>query len=245
LAQDVVRDVSLKIPDGCRFAIVGVSGSGKSTLISMIAGIERPRVGRVRVGGFDLRSAATSDLTNHVVMLAQEDHVFYGSVRDNLTLSDPSASDEALWEALDMAGAREWAEALDDGLDTALGDDAAPVEVDRARQLALARLFLKRPKVLLLDEATAPLSRLEEDSLLQALEERLPGVTVIQVAHSLRAAERADTVAVMSAGAVVELGSHEELSRGDGAYAQAWKAWRDAEAEGDFPRSSNGGGLAL
>ncbi len=213
---DVLTDLDLTVRRGERVCVVGASGAGKTTLSMLLAGVLTPRAGAVRVGG-------------RVVLLAQEDHVFHGSLRDNLTLARPEGDDAALWRALEHAGADGWACDLDEGLDTVLGGDAHDLTPAQARQLSLARLFLHEPEVLILDEATAGLTDAESRRFEEALDVALPGTTVVQVAHDLWAAEPADRVVVIDEGRIVESGAHEVLLDADGPYAMLYRAWRSAE----------------
>lgn len=210
---DALTAVDLNVRTGERVCLVGASGAGKTTLALLLAGVLTPRSGQVRV-------------TGRIALVAQEDHVFHGTVRDNLTLARPEASDGELWPALAGAGADGWVRELDGGLDTALGGDAYEPTPAQARQLALARLFLNRPAVLLLDEATAGLSGSESRHFESALATVMRDSTVIQIAHDLWAAEPADRVIMMSDGRIAESGSHAELLARDGAYARLYSAWR-------------------
>lgn len=181
----------------------------------LLAGVLTPRCGEVRV-------------TGRIVLVAQEDHVFHGTVRDNLILARPGASDAELWSALADAGADRWVRDRDDALDVMLGGDAYEPTPAQARQLALARLFLNRPEVLLLDEATAGLSDAESRHFESALATVMQDSTVIQIAHDLWSAGPAGRVIVMEGGRIVESGSHAELLARDGSYAHLYRAWQSS-----------------
>ena len=209
----VLDKIDFAVACGERVCVVGESGAGKTTLAMLLSGILTPTEGRVSAGG-------------DVVLVAQEDHVFHGTVRDNLTLGRGDATDEDIHRSLHAADADGWVLALDDGLDTALGEDAYGPTPAQARQLALARLFLKRPDVLVLDEATAGLSDLESQRFESMLPVVLAGTTVIQVAHDLATAERSDRVMVLADGRVAESGSHHDLVEAGGVYARLWAAWQ-------------------
>ncbi len=209
---EVLHDVDLDLRSGERLCVVGASGAGKTTLALLLAGVLTPTSGRVVPGA------------DRPVLVAQEDHVFYGTVRDNLTLARTDGGDEQLWEALRAAGADGWVE----DLDTALGDDGYPPTPAQSRQLSLARLFLARPRVLILDEATAGLSAAEVDRFEDALPVALAGTTVVQIAHDLSAAARSDRVVLLEHGRITASGTHTELLAAGGGYAQLWHAWQAA-----------------
>lgn len=215
-AGDVLTDLDFTVRKGERVCVVGASGAGKTTLSLLLAGVLTARAGQVRV-------------TGRVTLVAQEDHVFHGTVRDNLTLARADASDADLWSALTAAGADGWVRGLDEALETMVGKESYEPTPAQARQLALARLFLNRPEVLLLDEATAGLSDAESLQFESALATAMPDSTVIQIAHDLWAAEPADRVVVMDNGNIVESGTHAALLARDGFYAELYRAWRSAE----------------
>ncbi|MDT5041723.1 MAG: hypothetical protein QOE51_2708 [Actinoplanes sp.] len=225
--RDVLRGVDLTVKPGERLAVVGLSGAGKSTLGRLLAGVDRPRVGSVTVGGVPIADLPADTLRRQVVLVTQEHHVFRDSLRDNLTLAAPDATDADLRQALAAVGA-DWLDELADGLDTDLGRHR--LDGARAQQLALARVVLADPHTVVLDEATALLdpstARAAERVLAAVLHDR----TVIAVAHRLQTAHDADRVAVMDAGRVVEVGSHDELVAAGGAYAALWRTWHGSQA---------------
>ncbi|MFV2019950.1 ABC transporter ATP-binding protein [Micromonospora sp. LOL_023] len=221
---DVLRGIDLTVAAGQRLAIVGPSGAGKSTLARLIAGIDRPRDGTVRLGGCLVADLDPAQRRRRIALVTQEHHVFIGSLRDNLVFAVPEATDEELRAALATVGA-DWYARLPDGLDTALGDGARDLPVAHAQQVALARLVLADPDVLILDEATAALDPTTARRAEQALAAVLAGRTVIAIAHRLNSAHDADRVAVLDRGEITELGSHDELIAADGAYAALWRSW--------------------
>ncbi|WP_130512960.1 ABC transporter ATP-binding protein [Krasilnikovia cinnamomea] len=219
---DVLRGVDLTVRPGERLAVVGVSGAGKSTLVRLLAGVDRPRAGTVTVGGVPVADLPPGLLRRQLVLVTQEHHVFRDSLRDNLRLAAPRATDTHLRAALATVGVN-WLDELPAGLDTDLGRH--PLDGARAQQVALARVVLANPHTVLLDEATALLdprtARGAERALAAVLRER----TVVVVAHRLQTARDADRVAVLDAGRVVELGSHDELVAAGGTYAALWRSW--------------------
>jgi len=225
--HDVIVGVDLVVQPGERLAMVGPSGAGKSTLGRLIAGIDRPRTGSVSVGGVELADMPLDTLRQHVALVTQEHHIFIGSVRDNLALAKPGATDEEIRHALESVDAWEWTQSLPDGLATELGTTGHPLSPAQAQQLALARLVLIDPHTLVLDEATALLDPRAARHLERSMSAVLTGRTVIAIAHRLHTAHDADRVAVVDGGRVVELGTHDELLARDGQYASLWRSWRN------------------
>ncbi|GAB1640301.1 ABC transporter ATP-binding protein [Krasilnikovia sp. MM14-A1259] len=220
--RDVLHGVDLVVRPGERLAVVGVSGAGKSTLVRLLAGVDRPRAGSVTVGGVPVADLPPQVLRRQVVLVTQEHHVFRDTMRDNLRLAAPEATDADLRAALAAVGV-DWLPELPAGLDTDLG--RYPLDGARAQQLALARVLLADPHTVVLDEATALLdprtARSAERALAAVLHER----TVIAVAHRLHTARDADRVAVLAAGRVAEIGSHDDLLAAGGPYAALWRTW--------------------
>ena len=225
--HDVLKGVSLTIRPGERLAIVGPSGAGKSTIGRLLAGIDAPRSGSVRVGEVELSQMPLADLRRHVALVTQEHHIFIGTVRENLALARPEATDEQITAALAAVDALEWVSLLPGGLLSELGTTGTPLTPAQAQQLALARLVLSDPHTLVLDEATALLDPRAARHLERSLHAVLDGRTVIAIAHRLHTAHDADRVCVVVDGAVAELGTHEELVAMDGEYAALWRSWRN------------------
>lgn len=234
-AREVLHGVDLTVRPGERLAIVGRSGAGKSTLGRLIAGIDAPRRGTVRVGGASVSHLSPEELRRQIVLVTQEHHVFRAPLRDNLLIARPSAEDAELRAALAAVGARLLDE-LPDGLDTVLGPGRYPLDGARAQQLALARVVLADPHTLVLDEATALLDPTAARDTERALSAVLAGRTVVAIAHRLQTAHDADRVAVMEAGRLTEIGPHDELVAAGGAYADLWHSWHGEPPERDDGR---------
>jgi ABC-type multidrug transport system fused ATPase/permease subunit len=223
--RDVLHGVDLTIQPGERIAMVGPSGAGKSTLGRLVAGIHPPRTGSVTVGGVGMTDLPLDELRKQVALVTQEHHVFVGTLRDNLSMARPSATDAELLDALAAVDAREWAEALPDGLDTRVGSGQLSLTPAQAQQLALARLVLADPHTLVLDEATSLIDPRAARHMERSLAAVLEGRTVIAIAHRLYTAHDADRVAVVEDGRITELGSHDALVARQGSYAALWTSW--------------------
>lgn len=222
--RDVLRGVDLVVRAGERLAVVGASGAGKSTLARLLAGLDRPRAGSVTVGGVPVADLPPDRLREQVVLVTQDHHVFHDTVRANLLMVKPDAGDQELFKALDVVGAH-WVAELPAGLDTEIGAD---VDGARAQQLSLARVVLADPHTLILDEATALLDPTTARETEQALAAVLRGRTVIAIAHRLQTAHDADRVAVLDAGRLIEIGTHDDLVAAGGAYGTLWRSWHGA-----------------
>ncbi|MFI9269491.1 ABC transporter ATP-binding protein [Kitasatospora sp. NPDC052896] len=225
--QNVLHGVDLEVRPGERLAVVGASGAGKSTLGRLLAGIHTPGTGQVAIGGVPLASLPLGELRRRVALVTQEHHVFRGTLRDNLRLARPDATDPAIERALRTVDAWDWAADL--GLDAAVGSGGYPPTPAQAQQLALARLVLADPQVLVLDEATSLIDPRSARLLERSLAAVLAGRTVVAIAHRLHTARDADRIAVMHDGRIIELGPHDELVRRGGVYAGLWAAWSGPE----------------
>jgi ABC-type enterobactin transport system permease subunit len=199
-------------------AVVGISGSGKSTLAGLVAGLYQPRSGTITLDGV----AASND---RVALIAQQPHVFSGTVADNLRLAASAASDAQLNEALARSGAATWVRALPQGIETLVGAGGRPLTTGQAQHLALARLLLLDPDFVVLDEATAEGGSETARILDEAARIAVDGRGALLIAHRLSQAAAADHIVVMRDGRVIERGTHEELVAGGGAYALLWEAW--------------------
>jgi ABC-type multidrug transport system fused ATPase/permease subunit len=224
-SRDVLHGIDLHLEPGERVAVVGPSGAGKSTLGRLLAGIHPPRLGRVEVGGVRLVDLPLESLRREVALVTQEQHVFVGTLLENLCLARPDATDDELRAALAAVDALDWAEALPDGLETVVGAGGYPLAPAQAQQIALARLVLADPHTLVLDEATSLLDPRAARHLERSLASVLEGRTVVAIAHRLHTAHDADRVAVVEDGLLQEIGTHHELVARGGSYAALWDSW--------------------
>jgi ATP-binding cassette, subfamily B, bacterial len=221
----VLDDVSLAVAAGEHLALVGPTGAGKSTLAKLLTRQYDPTVGTVRLGGVDLREASLASLRRRIVFLPQEGHLFSGTLADNVRLAHPEASDEEVREALRRIGALTRFERLPDGLDTNVRTRGLRLSSGERQLVGLARIALADPAVVVLDEATSSLDPAAEALVERALGAVSVGRTVITIAHRLSTAERADRVAVIEGGRLVELASHDELVEQGERYAALWASW--------------------
>ncbi|MGW6376831.1 ABC transporter ATP-binding protein [Rhodococcus sp. NPDC055112] len=223
-SREVVRGIDLRIEPGTRVALVGSTGAGKTTVAAIASGSVTPTAGEVSIGGVPLAELGES-LREQVVIVSQEVHVFAGPLIEDLRLARPDATVEQARAALATVGALGWADALEDGLDTEVGEGGHTLTAAQAQQLALARLVLADPAVAVLDEATAEAGSAGARDLEVAAEAATRGRTTLVVAHRLTQAATADRVLVLEHGEVVEAGTPDELVAAGGRYAQLWAAW--------------------
>lgn len=220
-----VEDVSLSIGPGETVALVGASGAGKTTVAALLSGLRIPTSGDVRIDGVEVSQLSDAERVARLAMVSQDVHVFSGTLREDLSLANPAATDEEMLEALERVDAR-FMDNLIDGLDTVVGARGVQLEPVEAQQLALARILLLDPKVVVMDEATAEAGSVGAGHLEAAAEEVTKGRAALVVAHRLDQASQADQILVMDNGRIVEQGTHEQLLRLDGRYQKLWAAWQ-------------------
>ncbi|MEI8336906.1 MAG: ABC transporter ATP-binding protein [Actinomycetes bacterium] len=229
LGPIVLDDVSVTVAAGERVALVGPTGAGKSTLAKLMARFYDPIDGDVSFGGVSLRDATRRSLRERIAVVPQEGFLFAGTVRDNIRVGSPEASDADVDAAVDALGLREHFESFPEGLDTEVRERGSRLSAGEKQLVSLARAALADPTVLVLDEATSNLDPGTELEVERALEALTQGRTVIVVAHRLSTAQRCDRVAVVADGQILEIGTHDDLvSRGD-AYAALFAAWTRTE----------------
>jgi ATP-binding cassette, subfamily B, bacterial len=221
-----VVDVTLSIAPGEHLALVGATGAGKSTLAKLLVRAYDPDEGVVAFGGVDLRDAPLDDLRRRIVFVPQEGHLFSGTIADNIRLARPEASDEEARQALRAIGALERFEALPEGLATDVRSRGVRLSSGERQLVSIARVALVDPSVIVLDEATSSLDPQTEAAVEQALAAISQGRTVVIIAHRLSTAQRADRVAVMEHGKLIEIASHDELVANGDRYAHLWASWQ-------------------
>ena len=220
--DNVITDFSLSVPAGTTLALVGPSGGGKSTLCNLIPRFYNIKDGAIRLDGTDLRDVTLSSLRKNIGIVSQTVFLFDGTVRDNIAYGSPEATDEEVIAAAKKANIHDDIVRLDKGYDSAVGERGVRFSGGQRQRIAIARVFLKNPKLLILDEATSALDNVTEMQIQHSLEELSRGRTVIVVAHRLSTVKNADTIAVIDKTGIVEIGSHEELLRKDGAYRKLY-----------------------
>jgi ABC-type multidrug transport system fused ATPase/permease subunit len=230
---EVLHGVSFRVEPGQLVALVGTSGSGKSTIASLAPRLYDVDSGAVRLSGVDVRDLSFDAIRDALGMVTQDGHLFHDSVRENLRFARPEAGDDELWDALRRARLADLVESLPDGLDTVVGERGYRFSGGERQRLTIARILLARPRVVILDEATASLDSTSEAAVQEALTDALDGRTALVIAHRLSTIRRADAILVVEDGRVVERGTHGELLAAGGRYAELYRTQFAEEAAED------------
>lgn len=245
-APPAIRDASLDIAAGETVAFVGATGAGKSTLAKLVTRFYDPTEGRVLIDGNDLKEVTLTSLRRQLGVVPQEPFLFGGTIRDNIAFADPDCPDDAVWEAIRAVGLVEVVERMPDGIETVVHERGQSLSSGERQLIALARAFLAKPRVLVLDEATSNLDLLSESKVEAALDVLLEARTAILIAHRLTTAMKADRIVVVDDGRIVEVGPHEELVAAGGRYADMYATWiSHAEGHEAGDEAELGGGLMV
>ncbi|MER7082263.1 ATP-binding cassette, subfamily B [Saccharopolyspora kobensis] len=222
-AQQVLHDISFRAAPGQTIALVGHSGAGKTTITNLAGRLYDVDGGAVRIGGTDVRDVTLASLYRSVGVVTQDPHMFHDTIRANLTFARPDATDEEIVEALRTAQLGHLVSGLPEGLDTVVGDRGYRLSGGEKQRLAIARLLLKAPPIVVLDEATAHLDSESEAAVQEALRTALSGRTALVIAHRLSTIREADRILVISGGRIAEDGTHADLLARDGLYAELYR----------------------
>ncbi|WP_030811886.1 ABC transporter ATP-binding protein [Streptomyces sp. NRRL S-337] len=238
--EEVLHGISFRAEPGQMVALVGSSGAGKSTVAQLLPRLYDADSGAVRLSGVDVRDLTAASLRGALGMVTQDGHLFHDSIRENLLLAKPEATEDELWDALRRARLEELISGLPDGLDTVVGERGYRLSGGERQRLTIARLLLAHPRVVILDEATAHLDNTSEAAVQEALGEALEGRTALVIAHRLSTVRAADLILVVEGGRIVERGSHETLLAADGRYAELYRT-QFTEATATSPAASPSG----
>jgi ATP-binding cassette subfamily B protein len=234
-SQEVLHGISFRAEQGELVALVGPSGAGKTTISQLVPRMYDVRSGRVLVGGHDVRTVTQQSLRDRIGVVSQEAHMFHDTIRGNLLYASPDATEDELWQAVSAAQIGELVRSLPEGLDTLVGDRGYRLSGGEKARLAIARLLLKAPGIVILDEATAHLDSESEAAVQEALARALAGRTSLVIAHRLSTILNADKVIVLDAGQIVEMGTHADLLAADGLYAELYRTQFERQAGGVEP----------
>lgn len=219
----VLKGIDLQLAPGERVALVGSSGAGKSTLASLVPRFYDALEGRVTVDGLDVRDVGVAELRRQIGLVPQEPMLFAGTVRENLLYGNPDATEEEIREAAREAHAAEFVDRLPEGYDQLIGERGVTLSAGQRQRIAIARVFLKRPRILILDEASSSLDAESERLVQEALEHLMEGRTTLVIAHRLSTVIQADRIVVLAEGVIEDMGTHAELLERSGVYSRLYR----------------------
>ncbi|MFI6339647.1 ABC transporter ATP-binding protein [Streptomyces sp. NPDC050535] len=238
---EVLHGVSFRAEPGQTVALVGSSGAGKSTIAQLLPRLYDTDEGVIRIGGVDVRDLSAESMRDTLGMVTQDGHLFHESVRANLLLARPSATEDELWDVLRRARLEDLVRSLPDGLDTVVGERGYRLSGGERQRMTIARLLLARQRVVILDEATAHLDNTSEAAVQEALTEALAGRTAVVIAHRLSTVRAADLILVVEAGQIVERGTHGELLAVGGRYAELYRTqFKNTQEETEIAAADSG-----
>ena len=218
----VLQDVSFKVPSGTMLALVGPSGSGKTTISQLISRLYDPSQGEIRIGQINIKDVVRADLRDTIGVVTQDSHLFHDSIKTNLKYAKEDATDDEIWRALESAQIGDFVQSLPDKLETIVGDRGYRLSGGEKQRIAIARVFLKQPRIVILDEATAHLDNENEAAVQEALSTVLQGRTSVVIAHRLSTIINAEQIAVIKDGKLVSIGKHSELLKNNEVYADLY-----------------------
>ncbi len=231
-SEPVIHGLTLDVKPGEYLGIVGPSGAGKSSLVSLALRLYGPDSGSVLVDGKDLADVQLKSYLGKVASVPQSTYLYAGTIAENVYFGNPDANEEDLQRALDQSGASAFLSHHGDGVETCISE-TAPISGGERQRIGIARALIRDPKILFLDEATASLDPVTEDAVLQTIQEIRAGRTIVTIAHRLKAVTQCDRIVVLSAGRIVQEGSHEELLAVDGLYKELWEQqWEISKVKG-------------
>ena len=228
--ETVLENFSLKIPFGTHIAIVGETGAGKSTLVNLVCRFYEPTQGQLLIDGRDARERSQLWLHSAIGYVLQTPHLFSGTIRENLLMGNPNATEERIWEAIRMVSAEEVIAHLEKGLDTDVGEGGDLLSTGEKQLISFARAILADPRILILDEATASVDTMTEAKIQSAMESVTAGRTSLMIAHRLSTVRNADLILVVKNGRIVEQGTHAELLEEKGYYHELYTRQYEDEA---------------
>ena len=221
----VLQDVSFKVPSGTMLALVGPSGSGKTTISQLISRLYDPSQGEIRIGQINIKDVVRADLRDTIGVVTQDSHLFHDSIKTNLKYAKEDATDDEIWRALESAQIGDFVKSLPDKLETIVGDRGYRLSGGEKQRIAIARVFLKQPRIVILDEATAHLDNENEAAVQEALSTVLQGRTSVVIAHRLSTIINAEQIAVIKDGKLVSIGKHSELLKNNEVYADLYNQY--------------------